>query len=296
LRGYKQKEIKGGNATNLAFALSSLSVKTDLFIVGDDVARGFTMSRPEGCNIHVIDGTSGYTIAIEFPYKGRNVNVMVSDVGDVAEFSGDRLSSVDTKTISDSSCIALLNWSSNKRGNDLAELVFSLPKRKGRLNFLDPADLAGTEDRIDALIKRIIRRDLLDVFSMNENEARILSARLSSKLPSNYSVDNIKKTARSLNDVLNIIVDIHTPQGCASAIEGEVFWAESFGKIEGTVTGAGDVWDSGDIVGHLLKLEHQKRLQLANTCAYLYLSNKNTRPPSLNAVEKFLEKRKISLF
>ncbi|MBM3896975.1 MAG: carbohydrate kinase family protein [Thaumarchaeota archaeon] len=296
LRGYKQKEIKGGNATNLAFALSSLSVKTNLFIVGDDIAKGFTASKPKHCNVHVIDGASGYTIAIEFPYKGKDVNVMVSDVGDVAEFSGDKLSTADIKTISESSCTALVNWSSNKRGNQLAELIFSLPKRENRLNFLDPADLTGTEDRIDALIKRIVKRGLLDVLSMNENEARILSARLSSKLPSNYGVGDVKRVARSLHDVMDIAVDIHTPQGCVSAIEEETFWAESFGNIEGIVTGAGDIWDSGDIVGYLLRLETQRRLQLANACAYLYLSSKNAKSPSLDLVVKFLEKRKISLF
>jgi len=295
LRGYKQKEIKGGNATNLAFALSSLSVKTNLFIVGDDVAKGFTASKPKDCNVHMIDGASGYTIAIEFPYKGKRVNVMVSDVGDLAGFSGDKLNDADIRTISSSSCVALVNWSSNKKGNELAELIFSLPKRKDRLNFLDPADLIGTEDRIKALIKRIIKRGLLDVLSINENEARILSSLLSSKLPSNYNANDVKRAAKSLHDAMDIAVDIHTPQGCASAIDGELFWADSFGNIEGVVTGAGDVWDAGDIIGHLLKLEPRERLHLANACAYLYLNSNDARPPNLNDIVKFLKRRKISL-
>ena len=296
LRGYRQNEIKGGNATNLAFALSSLSVKTNLFIVGDDVARGFTAFKPKNCNVRVIDGAPGYTIAIEFPYKGRRVNVMVSDVGDLAEFSGDKLNDADIRAISGSGCVALVNWSSNRCGNDLAELVFSLPKRKERLNFLDPADLTGAEGRINTLIKRIIKRSLLDVLSINENEARILSALLTSKLPSSYDVDDVKKTAKSLHDVMGVVVDIHTPQGCATAIERETLWADSFGNIEGVVTGAGDVWDSGDIIGHLLELEPQKRLQFANACAYLYLNSENTRPPRLNEVITFLERKKVNLF
>lgn len=297
LRGYEQKEIKGGNATNLAFALSSLSVKTNLFIVGDDVAKGFTASKPKNCDAKVIDGDSGYTLAIEFLYKGRRVNVMVSDVGGLAEFSGDMLTEEDLEVLLNSNCIALVNWAANRKGNELAETVFSLPKRNRRINFLDPADLADAEDRMSVLIKRIIKRGLLDVLSINENEARMLSNFLSAmKLPTDYGTDEIVETAKSLHKALGITVDIHTPKGCASAINGETFWAKPFGAVTGVVTGAGDVWDAGDIIGYLLQMNPLERMQFANACAYLYLSSKNAKSPSLDEVEKFLAKKKISLF
>jgi ribokinase len=296
LRGYEQKEIKGGNATNLAFALSSLSLQTHLCIIGNDVARGFTAGHPKKCKVRVIEGNPGYTLAIEFPYNDKRVNVMVSDVGDLAEFAGEKLTSADCKSIAGSDCVALVNWSSNKKGNELAQLVFALPRRNRRLNFLDPADLTGAEDRVKVLVQSVIRKGLLDVLSVNENEARLLSEFLSiSKLPLDYSAGEIKRVAMSLHKTLSTIIDIHTPLGCASATDGDVFWADSFGKVEGMVTGAGDAWDAGDIVGHLLKTSPDKRLQFANACAYLYLNDKEAEPPTVGEVVRFLKKKGISL-
>src|SRR5208337_4048668 len=39
LRGLIQTEVRGGNATNIAFALSSLSARTNLYCVGNSVTR-----------------------------------------------------------------------------------------------------------------------------------------------------------------------------------------------------------------------------------------------------------------
>ncbi len=296
LRGYAQKEIKGGNATNLAFALSSLLLQTHLYIIGNDATRGFTANHPKKCKVRVVEGNPGYTLAIEFPYNNKRVNVMVSDVGDLAEFAGQKLTRADCKSIAGSDCVALVNWSSNKKGNELARLVFALPKRNQRLNFLDPADLTGAEDRVKVLVQTIIGKGLLDVLSVNENEARLLSKLLSiSKLPIEYRKDDIKRAARSLHKTLSTIIDIHTPLGCASATNGDVFWADSFGKVDGIVTGAGDAWDAGDIVGHLLKMSPDKRLRFANACAYLYLNDKEAEPPIIGEVIRFLKKKGISL-
>lgn len=295
LRGYAQKEIKGGNATNLAFALSSLSLQTHLYIIGNDATRGFTANHPKKCIVRVVEGNPGYTLAIEFPYNNKRVNVMVSDVGDLAEFAGEKLTRADCKSIAGSDCVALVNWSSNKKGNELAQLVFALPRRNQRLNFLDPADLTGAEDRVKVLVQSVIDKGLLDILSINENETRLLSKLLSaSKLSTDYRKDDIKRVARSLHKTLSTIIDIHTPLGCASATDGDVFWADSFGKVEGIVTGAGDAWDAGDIAGHLLKISPDKRLQLANACAYLYLNNKAEHPTIGKAI-RFLKKKGISL-
>lgn len=290
LRGYSQKEVRGGNATNLAFALTSLSVGTNLYCVGEAFAHAATANAPKNMHVRVFPGQPSFTAALEFPYKGKRVNVMISDVGGVADFDGRQLSRKDMLALEKSDCVALVNWSANNRGNALARRVFKISGPKDRLNFLDPADLAGAEDRIKPL-KKIINEGLIDVISVNENETRILTRFFSAiSLPRRYVPQDILKASASLQDALHATVDIHTPIGSASTTTEGQDWAPAPRLLKGFVTGAGDVWDAGDIVGHLLHFKSDDRLRFANACAYLYLSSGGFRFPTLTETESFLGK------
>ncbi|HEV2226925.1 MAG TPA: hypothetical protein VGR56_09020, partial [Nitrososphaerales archaeon] len=46
------------------------------------------------------------------------------------------------------------------------------------------------------------------------------------------------------------------------------------------LTGAGDVWDAGAILGRLKGLEEVPRLRLANKAARLYLESEGFMPPT----------------
>jgi len=240
--------------------------------------------------VKVIPGKPGYTTALEFSSKGKPVNVMISDVGDIGDFNGRRLDHDDIVGLDGSDCVALVNWSSNRKGNALARKVFGLKSRKGRLNFLDPADLEGAEGRVKVLANEIIGQDLVDVVSLNENETRILARVLSAgRLPRNYNKQDLVRVAGRLQDVLRVTLDVHTPTGSVSSTERGQTWVRAFGKIApGFVTGAGDVWGAGDIVGHLVNLQAQDRLLFANACAYLYLRNRTRRMPTLGQTKEFL--------
>ncbi len=292
LRGLVQTEIPGGNAGNLAFALSSLSARTTLYCVGNAIMRAVTSIQPSTCKVRVIQGQPGYTTSLEFPFKGKRVNVMLSDVGDIADFGGQKLTRNDIKNLKKSDCVALVNWSGNRKGNELARRVFRLRGRPRRLNFLDPADLQGAENRIKALVKDIIEEGLIDVVSLNENEARIMTRVLSvGLLRRSYDSRDIMKACHVLHDSLQTTIDIHTPIGSATSTnEGET-WSRSFRMLGGIVTGAGDVWDAGDIIGHLLNFEDRNRLLFANACAYICVQNKKTRYPNLREVTDFLDGR-----
>ena len=294
--GVSQTEIRGGNATNLAFALSSLSAKAQLYCVGDELAASIIAHHPTNCKIKIIEGKPGYTTAIEFPYGAGIANVMLSDVGDVSHFDGSELNRIDLVDLGESDCIALVNWACNSNGNDLAKRVFNLKGRKHRLNFLDPADLSGTEGRINNLLTKIIGKGLIDVVSLNENEARILARVVSvGKLPKSYHAQDLRRISAALHENLSCTVDIHTRIGSTSSTAQETYWANSFGVVTGIVTGAGDVWDAGNIIGHLIHLEAESRLQFANACAHLYVAAGSADPPKLSAVLRFLRERKIAL-
>lgn len=210
---------------------------------------------------------------------------MLSDVGGISNFDGRKLLPADIKKMKKSDCIALTNWSANRKGNELAKKVFSLKGRKQRLNFLDPADMADAKGRINTLLRDIVDKGLMDVISLNENEARVLAHALSvAKLRRSYGPHDIVKACNQLHNSLDVTVDLHTPIGSASSTSLGGAWAGSFGKAEGFITGAGDVWDAGDIIGHLLGFEVQERLQFANEAAFVYIRGKKHAFPILREI------------
>ena len=139
------------------------------------------------------------------------------------------------------------------------------------------------------LVKEIIGREMVDVLSVNENETRIMARRLSAgRLPRNYKRQDLVRVSGLLQDVLRVKLDVHTPIGSVSSTEEGQTWVPAIGKSAGLVTGAGDVWDAGDIVGHLVDFPAQERLLFANACAYLYLRSRDRRMPTLNQTTNFL--------
>ena len=282
LRGLFQTEVKGGNATNLAYALSSLSARTNLYCVGNSLTRAVLSTPPTGCKVRVIEGRPCYTTALEFRFNRKPVNVMLSDVGGISNFDGRELTRHDAMTLRKSDCVALVNWSSNAKGNELARRVFSLNGREGRLNFIDLADVTGAERRVRALARNILDQRLVDVMSLNENEARIIARTLSvGGLARSYDRRDVIRVSNLLHDSFQVVVDVHTPIGSATSTNQGDVWVGSFGKVSGFVTGAGDVWDAGDIIAHLLGFKAEDRLRFANACAHLYLSCKDARLPTL---------------
>jgi len=288
LRGYTQKEIRGGNAANLAFGLASLSVRTILFCVGDELARAAISNAPSNLQVRLIPGRPGLTAALEFPFGARMVNVMISDAGDIADFDGRKLKREDVSSLERSDCVALVHWSANKKGNLLARKVFASNRRKDRLTFLDPADLDGAGDRIKPL-KKIIDDGLIDVISVNENETRILARFFSTrKLPYHYKPMDVLRASASLHDTLQATVDIHTPICSASASSDGHACAQTQRLIGGVVTGAGDIWDAGDILGHLMHTNIDDRLNLANASAHTYVASGGARLPKLTEIQRIL--------
>jgi ribokinase len=85
-------------------------------------------------------------------------------------------------------------------------------------------------------------------------------------------------------------VDLHTKPGAAWSNGNETAFAHSI-KVEAkTITGAGDVWDAADMLGHLIGLEPAERLLFANCCASLYVRNPDGEPPEMNRVFELVER------
>ena len=156
------------------------------------------------------------------------------------------------------------------------------------IRLLDCADISTSVDRLPKLIDDIIRKDLVDIISLNENECSVLSQYLGfKKLSENYSVKDIKEIAVSLSSHLNLSIEIHTPLGSCSASDNDVHFVKSFEIQPIRLTGAGDVWNAANVLGIKKEISVEKRLNFANACAAVYVSSFQNNDFDLSDVDKF---------
>ncbi|MDA4131354.1 MAG: carbohydrate kinase family protein, partial [Thaumarchaeota archaeon] len=238
----------------------------------------------------IINGKPGFTVALEFRESKRLVNVMVSDPGDLKKMNGSELTKAHWDRISKSRILGLVNWASMDYGTEVTEKLFSFAKEKKIKTFFDPADVLEKEKDLPEFKKKVLDKGLIDYFSMNDNEARIISRSiLGHKLPLDYTVPELKKTISLIAEYSHGNVDVHTHKVSMSCAGSEVTVDRCHEVTQKTVTGAGDVWDAADLLGYLTGLEPEERLFLANGAAGLYVSRESGMPPISSEIQDFLK-------
>jgi len=292
IRGVRQSEVKGGNAVNLAYALGSLGANANLITIANSLPAEMlrsTFRKLPQVNVDIIDGDPGFTVALEFKKRNRIVNVMVSDAGDLKDFDGSKIQDSHWRKIAESDFVGLVNWGSIRKGSELTEKIFSFAKKSGTKTFFDPADVSEKVDDLPELKEKVLDRGLIQYFSMNDNEARIMSRVLAGhRLPQNYSEKDLKKTIQILTDLTGERVDIHTHRFCISCYQKDITLVQCNRVEQKTITGAGDVWDAADLIGYMTGLEDEDRLILSNGAAGLYVSRDSAIPPTTPEVLEFL--------
>ena len=293
VRGIPTTDIKGGNAVNVAYCLAKLGAKVSLFTIADEL--GAAMIRQafsqfgDKVSLRIANGRNGLTTSFEFPYEDTHVNVMVSDIGDNANFGSERISSEADKTIlKNADGVMVVNWASNLTGTELAE--FSFKNSPSAFHFLATADIETRKhDFRDSLVKLA---SLTDCLSINENECNSLADALGfgRLLGPSYSANEVKLVAKRIAERVGISTDLHTKIGSAWSNGKETAFAHTI-KVEAKrLTGAGDTWDAAAIIGYLAGLHPQERLLFANCCASLYVRDPNGEPPSMNKVFELVER------
>ena len=294
IRGIKQTEIVGGNATNIAYALVKFGSETELFAIGDEFTRRLLDLRFQEFNnikINMLKGKPGFTIALETDHNNDS-NIMISDVGGIEKFNGIDITTNYLKIIEESDIVIISNWASNLDGNQLVNEIFSAAK--GSIRLLDFADLSTSTSRLQGLMDNMKNNKIIDVISLNENECQILGKFLDlKKISVEYTINEIKTMAADISSILGTIIDIHTPIGSCSASNGDVEFVESFPVKPMILTGAGDVWNAINILGLKKELSTINRLNLANAAAASYISEFHNGDFSLLKVEDLLESRNI---
>lgn len=280
IRGIPQNDLKGGNATNVAYALARLGCPVTLITVADKASSHLlkdSFSEFQNVSLYLIDGKPGRTTSFEFSNDGKIVNVMLSDLGDNENFGPEKLGSKEQEAIRNSDAVIVANWASNKKGTELSKFVFA--KSPSALHFLDPADILTRASEFKDAVNEL--GPILDSLCLNENEFNILLKQYDMQ---GIEIQETKKLTLELSKKTSVSLDLHISSGAYWSNGKEVDYAESFLTEPYFVTGAGDVWDAANIIGYLGKLDPQERLLFANGAASLYIRNPQGVPPTLDDV------------
>jgi sugar/nucleoside kinase (ribokinase family) len=288
--GVSQRIHQGGNAANTALALSRMGVKSHLICRTDEL--GFHLLKlflgKFGVDLKSVktDGKLAVTTAMEF--GDERVNVMVGDIGSVSDFTFESLDESDLQVISNADIVCVVNWTLNQGGTELAKNVFKYAKKHDVKTFFDTGDPAHREKEIPELKEKVLRDKNLDILGLNENELMHYS-----DLAIGKEKEDLVKAAVSLNEKLHARIDLHTKSFACTVNKKnvQVIPTLRLSKIY-RATGAGDVWNAGDLFAELLDFDDDERLLFANVAAGCYISSPDPKPPSLDEILVFLKKIK----
>lgn len=305
LHGIKQAELRGGNAANTAAALASLGAKAYPIITTD--ALGLHLLKfhlqPLGVDLsHVkCDGKVSLTTAFELSYRGERVNVMMGDLGSLPTFGPKKLTERDLILLREADYVGIFNWAATYRfGTSLAETVFRYVKEEGKAKtYFDSGDPTPNLKSISKLLRNVLKTRLLDVISVNENEAFQYARHLDDRVKHlKHKLDHYevaKECARILSKHLTARVDLHTTAFAGSFMRSDETIVPGF-QVKGLrSTGAGDAWNAGNIFGDALQLPDSCRLTLANAVAAYYVSSPIAEHPTLPKLVKFCQNQCQSL-
>jgi sugar/nucleoside kinase (ribokinase family) len=296
LLGSEQFITRGGNSVNTASALLRLGLDPVVIVTtdsqGESMLQALASPKLDLSHVHT-DGRLSSTVSIETEYRGRRINLMVSDSGSAGRFGFSNLDDHDLESIRRSGLVALLNLNHNESGAALAADLFEFVRAESKAQtFMDIGDPSGHPEFVRPLIDRALGNGLVDVLGVNENEVHWLIRVLEdgNRWSGMESQPEMwLDAARFVSSELHIRLDLHTPYYAATILDDHVVSVPAF-EIQGNIAlGAGDAWNAGDIWGLLHSMDPQDRLILANAVASLYVSSKNAEHPSRYEVKSYLE-------
>lgn len=298
LDGIPQTDMKGGNAINVASALANLGIKVTPIICTNDlglqqIKYHFKNTPMDTSHVKTI-GNASITTALEFQQQNDKVNVMLRDLGSLAEFGPKNLNQDDYRLIEAAEYLCLFNWAGTlKFGTALAETVFGYAKSKGRKTFFDTADPTPKTKEIPKLITKVLKTDNIDILSLNENEAITYASHLDEEFKAKHGrvehAESAMEAARTLAKHLTARIDLHTSVFSATLRGSKEVVVPTFNVKVLRATGAGDAWNAANLLGDHNGLSDECRLTLANAVSACYLSSKDGNHPTKEKLAAFLK-------
>ena len=297
LDGISQTELRGGNAINVASALASLGVDVTPIVCTSEhgleqMKRVFKNKSVNTSHVKVSKKPS-ITTALEFSSQSGKTNIMLRDLGDLADFGPKDIGESDYEAIKNADYTCLFNWAGTvKFGTALAKVIFEGAKKGGSKTYFDTADPLPNSKEIPDLIRQIMETDLVDILSVNENEAisyaSFFDARIKSRRECLEQGELAMDAARVLARNLHSRVDLHTSFFSASLKGSREVVVPTFRIRILRATGAGDAWDAGNIIGDHYGLSDKCRLTLANAVSACYLQDLNGLHPTKETISNFI--------
>ncbi len=297
--GIAQVDIRGGNAVNTMYALVALGVNVTPIICTNKLGlqqMKFDLGKYSVDFSHIkIVKKASLTTALEVKTEGGKANVMLRNVGSLANFGPSNLAERDYDVIENANYVCLFNWAGTKKfGTALAKSVFRRVKMRGKgTTYYDTADPTPNDDKIPSLIENVLKANLVDVLSLNENEAVCYAAMVDDKILKNRNDKRFDElaveAARVLAKTLPARVDLHTTVFSATFTKKKEVIVPTFKVRALRATGAGDSWNAGNILGDGQALSNECRLALANAVSAYYISNPRGAHPTPRKLTKFIE-------
>jgi sugar/nucleoside kinase (ribokinase family) len=297
--GIAQTDIRGGNAVNTASALAALGVKVTPIVCTSKLGLQqikFYLNRYRVDTSHIkLSAKASITTALELKTENGKANVMLRDVGSLADFGPSNLTDEDYKLIEQADYVCLFNWAGTKKfGTELAQTIFHRTKAKGKgKTYYDTADPTPNRDKIPELVEKVLKTRQVDILSVNENEAICYAAMLNDKISENREklrFDELAmEAARVLAKHLSARIDLHTTSFSATFTKKSEVVVPAFKVKALRATGAGDAWNAGNILGDGNALSDECRLALANAVAACYLADPEGTHPTRQKLVKFIE-------
>ena len=298
-----QVDQLGGNAINVTSALATFGVKVVPIVCAnkfglDQIRLHFNKHQVDVSHIKICEKAS-ITSALEFQTIDGKANVMLRDVGDLADFGPANLSEADYSLLENADYVCLFNWVGTRHfGTQLAQTVFHYTKTNGKgKTFYDTADPNPAKEKIPELIETVLKNSDIDILSLNENEAFSYASVISEDIcfqKSKLSFDELAlESARVLAKYLRARIDLHTTAFSATISTKQEVIVPAFRVEVLRATGAGDAWDAGNIIGDANSLNDKTRLALANAFSAYYVSNLEGVSPSQQQLLRFIQTTRI---
>ncbi len=297
----KQTDQRGGNAINVAAALLALGANVTPIICTsklglEQIRFHFGHYKVDLDHIKTRPAAS-VTTALEFKTESGKANVMVRDLGSLANFGPADLTTQDLMAIEDADYICLFNWAGTRyHGTELAQAVFKAAKKGRCKTYLDTADPTPNSNEIPNFMTKVLKSNHVDIFSLNENEAVTFASLLSNEVAEKRGKVEFNElallSAQVLAKNLNARIDLHTTTFATTVTKDHAFFVPAF-KVEPLrATGAGDAWDAGNLLGDAAGLSPEARLTLANAVSACYLSDPEGAHPNRQELTQFLKNAK----
>ncbi len=296
-----QTDLRGGNAINTASALAALGVKVTPIVCTNNLGLqqiNFHL-KPLGIDTsHVkVFAKASLTTALELEGDEGKVNVMLRDLGSLADFGPADLKDGDCDLIRNADYVCVFNWAGTRNHcTELAQNVFGMVKKGGKgKTYFDTADPTPNLGKIPELVKNVLRTRLVDVLSLNENEAVTYATQLKEDFRAEQcdlrSDELAMESARYLAGQLSARIDLHTTSFSATFTGKSEVVVPTFEVEALRATGAGDAWNAGNIFADGNGLSDESRLTLGNAIAACYLSRSDGAHPTREELARFLKKQ-----